>query len=77
MPVKCDTKKKFFCTSSEKLFLKDGKFDNIWFGHLVVKPVDFQSFQRIKYIKERGEEKNDVFDMEVLELFGEIKNELE
>ena len=40
MLIKRD-KKNPFCTSSDKLFLKDGKFDNIWFGHLVVKPVDF------------------------------------
>ena len=32
-----------------------------------MKPVDVESFQRIKYIKERCREKNNNFDMEILE----------
>ena len=56
MPVKHDTKKNTFCTSSEKFSLKDGKIDNNWVGQSVMKPVDSELFQRREYIKEKGEE---------------------
>ena len=46
MPVKRDTKNNSFCTYSEKMFLKDGKFDNYWVGKPVMKPVDADSFQK-------------------------------
>ena len=57
MPVIRKTKKNSFCTSSEKLFLKDGNFDNNWVGQKVIKPVHTKSFQRIICTKEGGEEK--------------------
>ena len=47
MPVIRETKKNSFCTSSERLFLKDGNFNNNWVGHKVIKPVHAKSFQRI------------------------------
>ena len=31
--------------------------DNHWFVQSVIKPVDAQSFQKIEYIKEGGDEK--------------------
>ena len=39
MLIKRD-KKNPFCTSSDKLFLKDGKFDNNWVGYSVMKLVE-------------------------------------
>ena len=57
MPVKFDTKNHPFCTSSEKLFLKDGNFDNHWVGHSVIKFVDAEFFQIRNETKERGERK--------------------
>ena len=33
MPIKRGTKNNPFCTSSEKLFLKDVQFDNNWVVH--------------------------------------------
>ena len=41
MPIRHDTKKHPFCMSFNKLFVKDGLQDNHWFGHSVMKPVDF------------------------------------
>ena len=55
-----------FFTSSEKKFLKDINFENHYVGHSVIKPVDAESFHKRKDIKERFEEKNECFDMEVL-----------
>ena len=57
MPVKHDTKKNTFCTSSEEFYLKDGQFDNNWLGQSVMKSVDSELFQRRKDIKEQGEDK--------------------
>ena len=39
MPAKRDRKKNPICTSTDELFLKDGKFDNHWVGHSVMKSV--------------------------------------
>ena len=66
MHIKRD-KKKTFCTSSGKCFQKCVKNDNNWAGHSVVKPVDAESFQRIKHIKQGGDNKNYDFDMDILE----------
>ena len=63
MPVKFDTKNNPFCTSSEKLCLKGEIFNNHWFGHSVMTPVNAGLFQIIKYMKEGGEENNDKFYM--------------
>ena len=65
MRVKRDTKNPF-CTSLDGLFLKDGKFDNNWVGKFVIKPVDTEQFQRIKYTKEGGKANNG-FYMEIIE----------
>ena len=40
---------------------------NHWVVNPVIKPVDAESFQRIKYENEGGNEKNDDFDMDILE----------
>ena len=56
MPVKLDTKKNPFCTSTEKSSLKDGNFDNNWVGNSVMKTVDDELFQRTKDIQEKGEQ---------------------
>ena len=66
IPIKCD-KNNSSCTSSEKFILKDGKNDNNWVGHSVVKFVDADSFLRWKDIKEGGGKKNYGFDMDILE----------
>ena len=60
-------KKNPFCEYSDKLFLKDVKMDGFWVGHSVMKPVGVESFKRKKYIKEGCKEKNDNFDMDILE----------
>ena len=60
-------KNNLFCTSSEKLFLKDVKINNHWVGPSVVKPVDVESFQINKDIKEGGKEKNYDFYMYTIE----------
>ena len=44
--VKRDRKNYYFCKSSEKIFLKDVRFDNHWVEQSVVKLVDAESFQR-------------------------------
>ena len=41
--------------------------DNHWVGHSAMKPVDAESFQIRQDIKEVDDEKNDNFDMEILE----------
>ena len=41
--------------------------DNHWVGHSLMKQVDSKSFQRRKDTKEGGDDKNDDFDMEILE----------
>ena len=41
--------------------------DSHWVGHLVMKLVNDELFQRRNYIKEGGDEKNDDFDMDILE----------
>ena len=41
--------------------------DSHWVGHLVMKLVNYELFQRRNDIKEGGDEKNDDFDMDILE----------
>ena len=57
MPVKRDTKKNPFCTTSEKLFLKDQRFDNHWVRHSLMKTVESDSLQGRKDTKEGGDKK--------------------
>ena len=63
-----------FCTSPEKILLKDRKFDNHWVGHSVMKSVDAELFQIIKYIKEADDEKYYNFDMDILKEFAKEKS---
>ena len=60
MPIKRDTKKKTFCTSS-KIFLKSSLQDNNWAGKSVMKPVYDMAFQKINSIREGSNYKSDNF----------------
>ena len=59
-----------FCTFLGKLFLKDGKIDNHWVGPSLKKLVYAEWFQRRKDTKKGGEEKNDDFDIDIIEEFA-------
>ena len=48
------------------MIFKNGKIDNCWVGYSVMKLVDTESFQKIKFMQEGGNKKNDNFDMEIL-----------
>ena len=59
MPIKYFKNNQFF-TSSDKLFLKDDKIFNHWFGHSVMKPVDSESLKthtRTHTLKKEAREK--------------------
>ena len=42
------TKNNPFCTSSQKLFLKNVNTENNWVGHSVIKPVEAESLKKKK-----------------------------
>ena len=50
----------------QNIIFKNGKIDNCWVGYSVMKLVDTESFQKIKFMQEGGNKKNDNFDMEIL-----------
>ena len=67
MPIKRDIKNNSFFTFFIKILLNNGNTDNHWFGKSVTKLVDAESFQKIKYIQEGHDKKNDSSDMEIIE----------
>ena len=53
--------------SSNKLFLEYVLQDSPCFGHSVMKPVDYMVFQKRKATREGKNDKNENFEMEILD----------